>query len=64
MERFDDTPYNCIVFDEIYMCNIDMLTRIKHYCENNPDKIIVGTGDCNQLPPVNFYLNQVEYKTF
>jgi hypothetical protein len=41
-----------------------MLTRIKNYCKNNPDKIIVGTGDCNQLPPVNYCLNQVDYKEY
>ena len=64
MERFDDKPYDCIVFDEIFMCDIQTLTRIKNYCQNNPNKIIVGTGDCNQLPPVNFCLNQVEYKSY
>ena len=64
MERFNDKPYDCIVFDEIYMCDIQMLTRIKNYCQNNPDKIIVGTGDCNQLPPVNYCLNQVNYKEY
>jgi len=30
MERFNDNPYDCIVFDEIYMCDIQMLTRIKN----------------------------------
>jgi len=62
--RFDASPYDCIVFDEVYMCDIQMLTRIKHYCDNNPDKVIVATADCNQLPPVNYILNQVEYKDY
>ena len=33
MERFNDKPYDCIVFDEIFRCDIQRLTRIKKYCK-------------------------------
>ena len=49
LARFDDSPYDVIVFDEIYFANVRMLARIKKYADNNPDKIIIATGDTNQL---------------
>ena len=52
MNKFDDSKYDVIIFDELYFTNIDMLRRIKHYADNNPDKIILGTGDKDQLEPV------------
>jgi len=52
MNKFDDSKYDVIIFDELYFTNIDMLRRIKNYVDNNPDKIILGTGDQDQLEPV------------
>ena len=49
LARFDDDPYDVIVFDEIYVANVRMLARIEQHADNNPDKIIVATGDTNQL---------------
>jgi transposase len=31
-----------------------MLRRIKFYVDNNPDKIVLGTGDKDQLEPVEY----------
>ena len=53
MAKFDDSPYDTIVFDEIFFYNIRNLTRIKTYCENNPEKIIIATGDTNQLETID-----------
>ncbi len=41
-----------------------MLARIKNYSESHPNKIIIAAGDCNQLPPVNFAPNRVNFKTY
>ena len=38
LKRFDDSPYDTIVFDEIYFHDIRKLARIKHYCEKHPEK--------------------------
>ena len=40
MSKFDDKPYDVIVFDEIYFASVRMLAKIKRYNELNPDKII------------------------
>ena len=52
MKRIHDSPYDVIVFDEIYFANITMLARIKRYSENNPNKIIIATGDTCQLETI------------
>ena len=54
---FDHTPYNVIVFDEIYMNGINVLNRIREFVNNNPDKIIIGAGDVKQLPPIEDLTN-------
>ena len=53
MAKFDDSKYNVIVFDEVYFANITMLAKIKRYSENNPNKIILATGDTNQLETID-----------
>ena len=57
MSKFDDSSYDVIIFDELYFSSIDMLARIKRYAELNPDKIILGTGDKDQLEPVEKLTN-------
>ena len=49
MAKFDDSPYDVIVFDEIYFANVRMLARIERYADNIPKKVIIATGDTNQL---------------
>ena len=53
-----------IVFDEIYFANITMLAKVKRYCENNPNKIILATGDANQLETNDLVSNQIDYGTY
>jgi hypothetical protein len=57
MTKFDDSEYDTVVFDEIVFHNTFILRKIKKYCENNPDKIIVATGDTNQLESVDKMTN-------
>jgi len=57
MAKFDDSEYDTIVFDEIVFHNTFILRKIKRYCENNPDKIIIATGDTNQLETVDITTN-------
>jgi len=61
--KFDDTPWDVIVFDEIYFANIRMLARIKRYSEQNPNKIILATGDTNQLETIDLVSDQIDYES-
>ena len=36
MAKFDDSGYDTIVFDEILLCCVRKLMRIKRYCERHP----------------------------
>ena len=49
MAKFDDSPYDVIVFDEIYFANARMLARINRYADNSSKKVIMATDDTNQL---------------
>ena len=49
LSKIDASQYDVIVFDEIYFANVRMLARIKRYADNSPKKIIIATGDTNQL---------------
>ena len=64
VSKFDASSYDVIVFDEIYFANIRMLARIKKYCEANPDKIIVATGDTNQLECIDLISNNINYDEY
>ena len=52
-KRFDSSAYDVVVFDELYQYGTRKLIRIKKYCDANPDKICLGTGDTKQLEPVD-----------
>jgi len=64
MKRFDDSPYDVIVFDEIYFANITMLAKIKKYSENNPDKIVIATGDTCQLETIDLISSEIDYDEY
>ena len=64
LKRFDDSPYDTIVFDEIYFHDIRKLARIKHYCEKHPEKIIIATGDTNQLETIAMMSNTKDYDEY
>jgi len=60
MTKFDDTDYDVVVFDEIYFYSVGMLQKIKRYCDNHLDKIIIATGDMNQLEPIECMGNNID----
>ena len=62
--KFDDSGYDTIVFDEIYFANTHMLAKIKRYSESNPQKIILATGDTNQLETIDQVSDQIDYDTY
>ncbi len=64
MAKSDDASYNVIVFAELYFANIVMLAKIKFYSENNPDTIILATGDATQLDTIGLVSNQIDYETY
>ena len=57
LPRFDYSGYQVIVFDEIYMASPYILNKIRAFCENNPNLIIIGAGDVKQLPSIEPYTN-------
>ncbi len=64
MLKFDDSAYNVIIFDELYFSNVAMLGHIKRYTESNPDKIILGTGDKDQLEPMGDMTNNKDLVSY
>jgi hypothetical protein len=64
LARFDDTAYDTIVFDEIFFYSVRNLSRIKRYCANNPEKIIIATGDTCQLKAIDPISNQLDYHEY
>ena len=40
------------------------LAKIKRYSENNPNKIILATGDTNQLETIDLVSNQIDYDAY
>ena len=60
-KKFDHSEYDVIVFDEIYLADIRMVAKIKKFCIEHPDKIIIATGDTCQLDPINEYTNTKNY---
>ena len=41
-----------------------MLAKIKRYSEENPDKIIIATGDTNQLECIDLISDQIKYDQY
>ena len=64
MARFDDSIYDTIVFDEIFFSSVRKLARIKRYCNEHPEKIVIATGDTNQLESIDCITNQHDYDTY
>ena len=64
MARFDASSYDTIVFDEIFFSSVRKLARIKRYCEEHPEKIIIATGDTCQLESIDCITNQHDYDEY
>ena len=53
LPAFDHSAYDVICFDEIYFNPYRILARISKFIEENKhNKIIIATGDTNQLPTI------------
>ena len=64
LPQFDYSPYDIIVFDEIYMANLYVLNKVWLFIQNNPDKIVVATGDVKQLQGVEVMTNCQDPATY
>ena len=49
LPRFDYSPYDVNVFDEVFMLGTFWKNRIRMFNKDNPDKIGILTGDTKQL---------------
>ena len=61
---YDYSPFDVIVFDEIYMSNLYVLNKVRLFIQNNPDKIVVATGDVKQLQGVEVMTNCQDPATY
>ena len=59
MARFNDFAYDTIVFDEVFFYSVRKLGMIKRYCDEHPEKIVLATGDTNQLETIDVVSNQL-----
>jgi hypothetical protein len=64
ISKFDDKPYDVIVFDEIYFASVRMLAKIRRYSESHPEKIILATGDADQLETIGLVSNRIDYDAY
>ena len=64
MAKFDDSPYDTIVFDEIFFSSVRKLARIKRHCDTHPEKIVLATGDTKQLESIDQITNQHDYDEY
>jgi ATP-dependent exoDNAse (exonuclease V) alpha subunit len=58
MKPFDYSEFDVFVVDEIYCNDMQVFNRIKRFIDNNKDKLIIATGDSEQLKPVQDITNQ------
>ena len=61
---FDYSMYDVIVFDETYMTNMYVRNKIRLFSLNNPDKIIILTGDIKQLQSLEVITNCQDAETY
>jgi hypothetical protein len=57
IKQFDSTDYDCIIFDEIYFYNVSNLMKVYNFIQNNNNKIILATGDIDQLESIEIVSN-------
>ena len=64
LDKFDYSDYDVIVFDEIYFHNVGKWALIWNFCKNNPDKIILATGDTKQLKNPETVSNTISFEKY
>ena len=52
------------MFDEVFFYSVRKLARIKRYCDEHPEKIVIATGDSNQLETIDAISNQLNYDDY
>eukprot|EP00466_Bigelowiella_natans_P019481 jgi/Bigna1/144381/aug1.87_g19089 len=52
MRKFDISPCDVMCFDEVYMCSLHQLSKIKLFVDKHVDKKFIATGDLAQLDPI------------
>ena len=57
LPAFDYSPFNVVVFDEVYMSNLYVLDKVRRLIKENPDIIVIGTGDVKQSQGVEVMTN-------
>ena len=57
LPAFDYSPFNVVVSDEEYMSNLYVLDKVRRFIKENPDIIVIGTGDVKQLQGVEVMTN-------
>ena len=61
---YDHSSFDVICFDEVLMGNRFILNKVRLFCLKHPEKIIIGTGDVNQLQSVEELTNCQDHKTY
>ena len=62
---FDYSELNVFIDDEIYCNDIHALNRIKKSIDNTKDKLVISTGDSEQLKPVTEITTQdIDYDEY
>ena len=64
LSKFDYSGYDVIVFDEIYFHNVGKWALIWNFCKNNPDKIVLATGDTKQLKNPESVSNVIAFEKY
>jgi hypothetical protein len=64
MASFDSSNFDCIIFDEIYFYNVSHLIKVHNYIKNNSTKIILATGDVDQLESIDVVSNVKNYEEY
>ena len=57
LPQFDYSNYDIIVFDEIYMSSLYVLDKVRSFIKSSTEKIVVATGDVEQLQGVEVMTN-------
>ena len=64
LEKCDYSDIDVIVFDEIYFHNVGKWALIWDFCKNNPDKIVLATGDTKQLKNPERVSNTISFEKY
>ena len=64
LTKFDYFDFDVIVLDEIHFHNPAKWALVWNFCIDNPDKIVLATGDTNQLKSPEKVSNIFKFEDF